>query len=126
MDAIIPKRDPTAMLRLIVEEGIVRRGGQWYQDCLTAMKGCDVVICPLCGHPCSRGCDSQGCPVVHCNVLSGLHQIARLRAVSVSNWGRAFNAIVWKLAQLRLASSIDVLFNQFIASVGGQPVIQWR
>ena len=35
MDSIIPKRDPTAMLRLIVEEGIVRRGEKWYQDCLT-------------------------------------------------------------------------------------------
>ena len=37
------------------------------------------------------------------------------------NWGRICNAIVWKLAQLRLAPSIDVLFNQFIASVGGKP-----
>ena len=37
------------------------------------------------------------------------------------NWGRAFNAIVWKLAELRLASSIDTLFNQFITSVGGEP-----
>ena len=45
IDTVISKRDPLAMMRLIVEEGIVRRGKKWYQDCLTAMEGTDLVIC---------------------------------------------------------------------------------
>ena len=76
MDAIIPKRDPTAMLRLIVEEGIVRRGGQWYQDCLAAMKGFDIAICHSVDIPAQEAAIQPWSSVVHCNLLSGLHQIA--------------------------------------------------
>ena len=58
MDAIIPKRDPIAVLRIIVEEGILRRGKKWYSDCLTAINGFDMAILPFRRHPCSRSCDS--------------------------------------------------------------------
>ena len=121
MDAIIPKRDPTAMLRLIVEEGIVRRGGQWYQDCLTAMKGCDVVICHSVDIPAQEAAIRTGVPWFTVTYCPGFIKSLDFAPYPFPNWGRAFNAIVWKLAQLRLASSIDVLFNQFIASVGGEP-----
>ena len=121
MDAIIPKRDPTAMLRLIVEEGIVLRGGQWYQDCLTAMKGCDVVICHSVDIPAQEAAIRRGVPWFTVTYCPGFIKSLDFAPYPFPNWGRAFNAIVWKLAQLRLASSIDVLFNQFIASVGGQP-----
>ena len=120
MDAIIPKRDPTAMLRLIVEEGIVRRGGQWYQDCLTAMKGFDIVICHSVDIPAQEAAIRKGIPWFTVTYCPGFIKSLDFAPHPFPNCGRTFNAIVWKLVQLRLAPSIDALFNQFIASVGGK------
>ena len=121
MDAIIPKRDPTAMLRLIVEEGIVRRGGQWYQDCLAAMKGFDIAICHSVDIPAQEAAIHKGLPWFTVTYCPGFIKSLDFAPHPFPNWGRAFNAIVWKLVHLRLAPSIDALFNQFIASVGGKP-----
>ena len=121
MDAIIPKRDPTAMLRLIVEEGIVRRGGKWYQDCLTAMKGFDIAICHSVDIPGQEAAIRNGIPWFTVTYCPGFIKSLDFAPYPFPNWGRISNAIVWKLVQLRLAPSIDALFNQFIASVGGEP-----
>ena len=121
MDAIIPKRDPTAMLRLIVEEAIVRRGEKWYQDCLTAMKGFDIALCHSVDIPGQEAAIRNGLPWLTVTYCPGFIKSLDFAPYPFPNWGRTFNAIVWKLAELRLASSIDTLFNQFIASVGGEP-----
>ena len=121
MDAIIPKRDPTAMLRLIVEEGIVRRGGKWYQDCLTAMKGFDIAICHSVDIPGQEAAIRNGIPWLTVTYCPGFIKSLDFAPYPFPNWGRISNALVWKLVQLRLGSSIDVLFNQFIKSVGGKP-----
>ncbi len=121
MDAIIPKRDPTAMLRLIVEEAIVRRGEKWYQDCLTAMKGFDIAICHSVDIPGQEAAIRNGLPWLTVTYCPGFIKSLDFAPYPFPNWGRTFNAIVWKLAELRLASSIDTLFNQFIASIGGEP-----
>ena len=121
MDAIIPKRDPTAVLRLIVEEGIVRRGGQWYQDCLAAMKGFDIAICHSVDIPAQEAAIRNGLPWFTVTYCPGFVKSLDFAPHPFPNWGRAFNAIIWKLVQLRLAPSIDGLFNQFIRSVGGKP-----
>ena len=121
MDAIIPKRDPTAMLRLIVEEGIVRRGERWYRDCLTAMKGFDIAICHSVDIPGQEAAMRNEIPWFTVTYCPGFIKSLDFAPYPFPNWGRTFNAIVWKLVQLRLAPSIDVLFNQFIASVGGKP-----
>ena len=121
MDSIIPKRDPTAMLRLIVEEGIVRRGGKWYQDCLTAMEGFDIAICHSVDIPAQEAAIRNEIPWFTVTYCPGFIKSLDFAPYPFPNWGRTFNAIVWKLAQLRLAPSIDALFNQFIASVGGEP-----
>ena len=120
MDVIIPKRDPTAMLRLIVEEGIVRRGGKWYQDCLTAMKGFDITICHSVDIPAQEAAIRNEIPWFTVTYCPGFIKSLDFAPYPFPNWGRTFNAIVWKLVQLRLGSSIDVLFNQFIKSVGGK------
>jgi len=121
MDAIIPKRDPTAMLRLIVEEGIVRRGEKWYQDCLRAMEGFDIAICHSVDIPGQEAAIRNGIPWLTVTYCPGFIKSLDFAPYPFPNWGRAFNAIVWKLAEFRLASRIDTLFNQFIASVGGEP-----
>ena len=121
MDAIIPKRDPLAMMRLIVEEGIVRRGKQWYQDCLAAMKGADLVICHSVDVPAQEAAIRNGIPWLTVTYCPAIIKSLDFAPYPFPNWGRAFNAIVWKVAQLRLGSSIDPLFNQFIVSVGGKP-----
>ena len=121
MDAIIPKRDPTAMLRLIVKEGIVRRGEKWYQDCLRAMKGFDIAICHSVDIPGQEAAIRNGIPWLTVTYCPGFIKSLDFAPYPFPNWGGICNAIVWKLAELRLASSIDTLFNQFIASVGGEP-----
>lgn len=121
MDAIIPKRDPLAMLQLIVEEGIVRRGGKWYQDCLAAMKGWDLVVCHSVDIPAQEAATSNGIPWVTVTYCPATIKCLDFAPYPFPNWGRVFNAIVWKVAQLRLKLSVDGLFNQFIISVGGQP-----
>ena len=121
MDAIIPKRDPSAMLRLIVEEAIVHRGGKWYQDCLTAMKGFDIAICHSVDIPGQEAAIRTGIPWLTVTYCPGFIKSLDFAPYPFPNWGRVCNAIVWRLVQLRLASSIDTLFNQFIVSVGGKP-----
>ncbi len=121
MDAIIPKRDPTAMLRLIVEEGIVRRGGKWYEDCLNAMKGFDIAVCHSVDIPGQEAAIRTGIPWFTVTYCPGFIKSLDFAPYPFPNWGRTFNAIVWKLVQLRLARSIDALFNQFIESVSGKP-----
>lgn len=121
MDSIIPKRDPTAMLQLIVEEAIVRRGERWYQDCLTAMKGFDIAICHSVDIPGQEAAIRTGIPWLTVTYCPGFIKSLDFAPYPFPNWGRICNAIVWRLVQLRLASSIDTLFNQFIASVGGEP-----
>ncbi len=121
IDAIIPKRDPLAMLQLIVKEGIVRRGKKWYQDCAATMSEADLVICHSVDIPAQEAAIRNEIPwitVTYCPVTIKSLDVA---PYPFPNWGRVFNAIVWKIAQLRLASSVDPLFNQFIVSVGGKP-----
>ena len=121
MDAIIPKRDPTALLRLIVEEGIVRRGAQWYQDCLTAMKGSDLVICHSVDIPAQEAAIRNGIPWVTVTYCPAIIKCLDFAPYPFPNWGRVFNAIFWRIAEMRLGPNIDVLFNQFIVSIGGAP-----
>ena len=121
MDAIIPKRDPTALLRLIVEEAIVRRGAQWYQDCLTAMKGSDLVICHSVDIPAQEAAIRNGIPWVTVTYCPAIIKCLDFAPYPFPNWGRAFNAIFWRIAEMRLGPNIDVLFNQFIVSIGGEP-----
>ena len=121
MDTIIPKRDPSAMLRLIVEEGIVRRGEKWYQDCLAAMKGFDIAICHSVDIPGQEAAIRIGIPWFTVTYCPGFIKSLDFAPYPFPNWGRTFNAIVWKLVQLRLGSSVDALFNQFIRAVDGKP-----
>ena len=121
LDAIIPKRDPLAMMRLIVEEGIVRRGEKWYQSCLAAMKGADLVICHSVDIPAQEAAIRHNIPWFTVTYCPAIIKSLDFAPYPFPNWGRAFNAVVWKIAQLRLGPSIDALFNQFIVSVGGKP-----
>ena len=121
MDAIIPKRDPLAMMRLIVEEGIVQRGEKWYQACLAAMKGADLVICHSVDIPAQEAAIRNGVPWFTVTYCPAIIKCLDFAPYPFPNWGRLFNAVVWKVAQLRLGSSIDPLFNQFIVSIGGKP-----
>lgn len=120
MDTIIPKRDPTAMLRLIVEEGIVRRGKKWYQDCLTAMEGFDIVICHSVDIPAQEAAIRHGLPWLTVTYCPGFIKSLDFAPYPFPNWGRGVNAFIWALAQRRLAATVDVLFNQFIDSIGGK------
>ena len=121
MDAIIPKRDPLAMLRFIVEEGIVRHGEKWYNDCLTAIEGADLVICHSIDIPAQEAAIRNGTPWLTVTYCPSVIKCLDFAPHPFPNWGRTFNAIVWKFAELRLSASVDTLFNQFIVSVGGKP-----
>lgn len=121
MDAIIPKRDPVAVLRLIVEESIMRHGEKWYHDCLSAMKGFDIAICHSVDIPGQEAAIRSHLPYFTVTYCTDFIKSIDSAPYPFPNWGRLCNAIVWKLAQLRLTTSVDTLFNQFIVSVGGKP-----
>ena len=121
MDAIIPKRDPVAVLQFIVEEGIMPRGERWYRGCLNAMEGFDIAICHSLDIPGQEAAIRNGLPWLTVTYCPDFIKTLDSAPYPFPNWGRIFNAIVWKLAQLRLTSSVDALFNQFIVSVGGKP-----
>ena len=121
MDTIIPKRDPLAMMRLIVEEAIVRRGEKSVSGLLSCDERGRFSNLPFSRHPSTRGSHRNGVPWFTVTYCPAIIKCLDFAPYPFPNWGRAFNAIVWKVAQLRLGSSIDVLFNQFIVSVGGKP-----
>ena len=99
MDAIIPKRDPVAVLRLIVEEGIVRHGEKWYRDCLSAMKGFDIAICHSIDIPGQEAAIRNRLPWLTVTYCPDFIKSRDSAPYPFPNWGRIFNAIVWKLAQ---------------------------
>ncbi len=121
LDAIIPKRDPISALRLIVKEGLARYGEKWYLDCLSAMKGYDKAICHFADIPGQEAAIRNCLPWLTWTYCPDYIKSVDSVPYPFPNWGRISNAIVWKLIQLRLALSIDVLYNQFIASVNGEP-----
>ena len=121
MDVIIPKRDPVAALRVIIEEGLVRHGEKWYLDCLSAMKGFDIAVCHFADIPGQEAAIQNRLPWLTWTYCPNYIKSVDSVPYPFPNWGRVANTIVWKLVQLRLATSIDALFNQFIMSVGGEP-----
>ena len=121
MDAIIPKRDPVAVLRLIVEETIMRHGEKWYHDCLNAMKGFDIAICHSVDIPGQEAAIRNRLPWLTVTYCPDFIKSPDSAPHPFPNWGRICNALVWKLAQLRLTESVDALFNQLIVSVRGKP-----
>ena len=121
MDTTISKRNPLAMLRLMVEERTMRRGERWYQDCLTAMKGFDVVICHLGDIPAQEAAIRNSTPWLTVTYCPAFIKSLDLAPYPFPNMGRTSNAIMWKMVQLLLARTVDEPFNQFIVSVGGKP-----
>jgi UDP:flavonoid glycosyltransferase YjiC (YdhE family) len=121
MDTVIAMRDPMALLKIIAREGILRRGEKWYNDCLTAMKGYDLVICHSIDIPAQEAAIRHGLPWITVTYCPGFIKIPDNALYLFPNWSRTFNIIVWKMVRLRLRYAVDPLFNQFIKSVGGKP-----
>ncbi|MCY4403387.1 MAG: glycosyltransferase [Candidatus Poribacteria bacterium] len=121
MDTMIAMRDPMAPLLLIAKEGVIKRGEKWYNDCLAAMKDYDLVICHSVDIPAQEASIKNGIPWITVTYCPGFIKTPDQAPYPFPNWSRTFNSIVWKLVRLRLKYSVDPLFNQFIASVGGKP-----
>ncbi len=121
MDTVMAMRDPMAPLLLIAKEGILRRGEKWYNDCLEAMKGYDLVICHSIDIPAQEAAIRNGLPWLTVTYCPGFIKTADNPPYPFPNWSRTFNALVWKLVRLRLKYTVDPLFNQFITAVGGEP-----
>ncbi len=121
MDTLMAMRDPMAPLLLIAKEGVIKRGEKWYNDCLTAMKGYDLVICHSIDIPAQEAAIRNDLPWITVTYCPGFIKTPDNAPYPFPNWSRTFNAFVWKLVRLRLKYSVDPLFNQFIVSVGGEP-----
>ena len=121
MDAMMAMRDPMAPLLLIAKEGVIKRGEKWYNDCLEAMKEYDLVICHSIDIPAQEAAIKNGLPWITVTYCPGFIKTPDNAPYPFPNWGRTFNAFVWKLVRLRLKYSIDPLFNQFIVAIGGKP-----
>lgn len=121
MDTMITMRDPMAPLLVIAKEGILKRGEKWYNDCLAAMKGYDLVICHSIDIPAQEAAIRNNLQWITVTYCPGFIKTPDNAPYPFPNWSRTFNRIVWKLVRLRLKYSVDPLFNQFIVSVGGKP-----
>lgn len=121
MDTMMAMRDPMAPLLLIAKEGVLIRGGKWYNDCLEAMKGYDLVICHSIDIPAQEAAIRNDLPWITVTYCPGFIKTPDNAPYPFPNWSRTFNAFVWKLVRLRLKYSVDPLFNQFIVSIGGKP-----
>lgn len=121
MDTMILMRDPMAPLLIIAKEGILRRGEKWYNDCLEAMKGYDLVVCHSIDIPAQEAAIRNGIPWITVTYCPGFIKTPDNPPYPFPNWSKIFNALVWKMVSLRLKRVIDPLFNQFITSVGGKP-----
>lgn len=121
IDTMMAMHDPMAPLLLIAKEGIIKRGEKWYNDCLTAMKGYDLVICHSIDIPAQEAAIRNHLPWITVTYCPGFIKTPDNAPYPFPNWSRTFNAFVWKLVRLRLKYSVDPLFNQFIVSVGGKP-----
>ena len=121
MDTMIAMRDPMAPLLLIAKEGVLKRGEKWYNDCLTAMKDYDLVICHSIDIPAQEAAIRNDLPWITVAYCPGFIKTSDQAPYPFPNWGRTFNTFLWKLVRLRLKQSVDPLFNQFIASIGGKP-----
>lgn len=121
MDKLMVMRDPMATLLFIAKEGVLRSGKKWYNDCLAAMEGYDLVICHSIDIPAQEAAIQNDLPWFTVTYCPGFIKTPDNAPYPFPNWGRTFNAFVWKLVRLRLKYSIDPLFNQFIVSVGGKP-----
>ena len=121
MDTMIAMRDPMAPLLLIAKEGVLKRGEKWYNDCLEAMKGYDIVICHSIDIPAQEAAIRNGLPWITVTYCPGFIKTPDNAPYPFPNWSRTFNTMIWKLVRLRLKHSVDPLFNQFIVSVDGKP-----
>ncbi len=121
MDTIINIRDPLQHVRIIAEEGILRHGKKWYDDCLPAMKGYDIAICHAVDLPAQEAAIRNGVPWMTVTYCHGFIKSRYTAPYPFPNWGTAFNAVVWKLVEHRVGRVINPIFNEFIATVGGKP-----
>ena len=121
MDSMITIRDPMATLLIIAEQGILKYGEKWYNDCLAAMEGFDLVICHSVDIPAQEAAIRNDLPWITVTYCPGFIKTPDNAPYPFPNWNRTFNRIVWKLVRLRLKYAVDPLFNQFIESVGGEP-----
>ena len=120
MDTLIAMRDPIAPLLYIAKEGVLRHGEKWYRDCLTAMKGFDLVVCHSVDIPGQEAAIRNEVPWMTVTYCPGFIKAVDNAPYPFPNWGPIFNSIWWKLVGFRLRHAIDPLFNEFIVSVGGK------
>ena len=121
MDTLLTMRDPIAPLMMIAKEGILRHGKKWFNDCLAAMEGFDLVICHSIDIPAQEAAIRLGLPWITVTYCPGFIKTPDNAPPPLPNWGRSFNAFIWKLVRFRLKYTVDPLFNEFIVSVGGKP-----
>ena len=120
IDTLITMRDPIAPLLLLMKEGVLRHGEKWYRDCLTAMKGFDIAICHSVDIPGQEAAIRNELPWMTVTYCPGFIKTLDDAPYPFPNWGPTFNSIWWKLVGFRLRHTADLLFNEFIASVGGK------
>ena len=121
LDTMITMRDPMQALLIVVKEGIIKSGKKWFDDCLAATNGYDIVICHSMDIPAQEAAIQNNIPWITVTYCPGFIKIPENALYLFPNWSRTFNAFVWRIVKFRLRHIVDPLFNQFIMSVGGKP-----
>ena len=120
MDAIVQIKDPLKSAILIATEGILYKADQWYEDCFKGMEGYDLAICHSADVPGQEAAIRNNLPWITVSYCPGFIKTRYEAPAPIPNLGAPLNTLLWKVAEQLIRKQVDPLFNDFIASIGGE------
>ena len=120
MDAIVQIKDPLKSAIFIAKEGILYKADKWYEDCLKGMEGYDLAICHSADVPGQEAAIRNNLPWITVSYCPGFIKTRYEAPAPIPNLGALLNALLWKVAEQLIRKQVDPLFNDFIASIGGE------
>ena len=119
-NTLISMRNPISAAILTVKETVLRHGAKRYQECLSLMKGYDLVICNAADIPGQEAAIRNELPWITVTYCPGLIKADDNPVYPFLNCSPALRPILWKVIEYFTRFITDPLFNQFIISVGGK------
>ena len=120
MDLIFQIKNPFKSAIFIAKEGILYKADKWYKDCLKGMEGYDLAICHSADIPGQEAAIRNNLPWITVSYCPGFIKTRYEAPSPMPNLGAPLNALLWKVAERLIRKQVDPLFNDFIASIGGE------
>ena len=120
MDRIVQTKNPLKSTTLIATEGILYKADQWYEDCLKGMEGYDLAICHSADVPGQEAAIRNNLPWITVSYCPGFIKTRYEAPAPIPNLGAPLNTLLWEAVGQWIRKQVDPLFNNFIASIGGE------